>query len=128
MRQIQIEDLGRIRFVAVPQGDAPLEVREQWVGIEVPCLFSHDGVPPNPGDTMRDAATGLEIPDYPGYMVLQWQAIEALEQNSPEAAEFWKELGFPQSDFAMFLFNHNSAEVVKSVRTRQEFWQSFNDA
>lgn len=128
MRQIQMEDLGTIRFTSVPRGGAPLQIREQWVGVEVPCLFSHDGVPPNEGDTTHDVETGLEVPDYPGYIVLQTHAIEALQRKSPEAAEYWMERGFPNHTFALFLFDHNSAEVVKPVKTREEFWQCFNDA
>lgn len=128
MRQIQMEDLGTIRFTAVPRGGAPLQIRKQWVGVEVPCLFSHDGVPPNPGDTARDVETGLEVPDYPGYIVLQVHALEALERKSPEAVEYWQGRGFPNHPFALFLFDHNSAEVVKSLKTRREFWQQFMDA
>ena len=128
MRQIQMEDLGTIRFTSVPRGGAPLQIREQWIGVEVPCLFSHDGVPPNAGDTMHDVETGFEVPDYPGYIVLQTHAIEALQRKSPEAAEYWMEHGFPGHAFALFLFDHSSAEVVKPVRTRKEFWQCFNDA
>ncbi|MDD2766682.1 MAG: hypothetical protein PHH40_02880 [Candidatus Moranbacteria bacterium] len=123
-----MEDLGTIRFISVPRGGAPLQIREQWIGVEVPCLFSHDGVPSNAGDTMHDVETGLEVLDYPGYIVLQTHAIEALQQKSPEAAEYWMRQGFPNHAFALFLFDHNSAEVVKPVKTRQEFWQCFNDA
>ncbi len=128
MRQIQIGDLGTIRFTTAPRGGAPLQIREQWVGVEVPCLFSHDGTPPNEGDTVRDVETGFMVPDYPGYIVLQTHAIEALQQQSPEAAEYWSERGFPINPFALFLFDHNSAEIVKPVKTRKEFWQSLSDA
>ena len=128
MRQIQLEDLGVIRFTSVPRGGAPFQIREQWIGVEVPCLFSHDGVPLNANDSVRDVETGFEVPDYPGYIVLQTLAIEALEQKSPEAAQYWMERGFPNHDLALFLFDHNSAEVVKPVKTRKEFWQSFSDA
>lgn len=128
MRQIQMEDLGMIRFTSVPRGGAPLQIRQQWIGVEVPCLFSHDGVPPNEGDSMRDVETGFEVPDYPGYIVLQTHAIEALQWKSPEAAGYWMDRGFPSSEKALFLFDHDSAEVIRPVRTRQEFWRCFNDA
>ncbi len=128
MRQIQREDLGVIRFISVPRGGAPLWVREAWIGVEVPCLFSHDGVPLSASDTVRDVETGLEVPDYPGYIVLQTHAIEALRQQSPKAAKYWRSLGFPYNECALFLFDHDSAEVVKPVKTRKEFWQCFNDA
>jgi hypothetical protein len=128
VRQIQTEDLGTIRFISPPRGGAPMWVREAWIGVEVPCLFSHDGVPPNEGDTVRDVETGLEVPDYPGYIVLQVLALEALEKSSPKAAKYWADCGFPNHPFALFLFDHSSAEVVKPIKTRQEFWQQFNDA
>ncbi len=127
MRQIQMEDLGTIRFTTVPRGGAPLEIREQWVGVEVPCLFSHNGVPPKTGDIMLDVATGLQVPDYPGYIVLQTHAIDALREKSPEAARHWMEHGFPQHEYALFLFDLNSAEVLKPIKTREEFWQSLEE-
>ncbi|QQR65353.1 hypothetical protein IPH92_02105 [Candidatus Kaiserbacteria bacterium] len=128
MRQVTMEDLGTIRFTSVPLGGVPSWVREEWVGLEVPCLFSHDGVPLNKGDIVRDLGTGLEIPDFPGYIVLQSQAINALEQKSPEAAEYWMDRGFPEHPYAQFLFDLHCAEVVKPVMTRKEFWQRFSDA
>jgi len=128
MMQIQMEDLGAIRFTAVPRGGAPLQIREQLIGVEVPCLFSYDGVPPDSGDNAGDMETGLGAPDRPGYIVLQIHVLKALEKKSPEAVGYWESVGFPYHPFAVFLFDHSSAEVVKSVKTREEFWESFNDA
>jgi len=128
MRQIHIEDLGTIRFISTPLGGAPISVREQWVGLEMPCLFTHDGVPPNPGDTNRDVETGFVVPDYPGYIVLQVHALEALKKKSLEAVEYWRSRGFPQTPSALFIFDHNSAEVVKPVKNRNEFWRQFYDS
>jgi hypothetical protein len=128
LRQVKVEDLGLIRFTQVPQGGAPIEVREQWIGIEVSCLFTHDGIPLDSGDRTIDAATGFQVPDYPGYIVLQEDAIQALHRKPPEAAAWWKDHGFPQHSFGIFLFNLNSAEVLKPVMTRKEFWRQFNDA
>lgn len=127
MLQVNLEDLGTIRFTSVPKGGAPLSIREQWIGVEVPCLFSHDGTTQE-GAGQRDVISGLDVPDYPGYIVLQRMAIDALREKSPEAATFWNELGFPNHDLALFLFSLESAEVVKPVITRTEFWQRFADA
>ncbi|MBP9801539.1 MAG: hypothetical protein KBC83_02640 [Candidatus Moranbacteria bacterium] len=128
MRQIQREDLGVIRFTSVPRGGAPLWVREAWIGVEVPCLFLHDGVPLSASDTVHDVETGFEVPDFPGYIVLQTHAIEALLQQSPAAVEYWLDLGCPSDENPLFLFDHESAEVVRPVMTRGEFWRCFNDA
>ena len=127
MLQVSLEDLGVIRFTSMPSGGAPRSIREQWVGVEVPCLFSHNGISLE-GEGVRNVVSGLDVPDYPGYIVFQTSAIEALQEKSPEAAEYWKEHGFPNHPFALFLFNLESAEVVKSVMTRKEFWQRYADA
>ena len=127
MLQVNLEDLGVIRFTAVPKGSAPISIREQWIGVEVRCLFSHDGIPQK-DDGMRDVISGLDVPDYPGYIVLQAIAIEALREKSPEAATYWNELGFPNHAFALFLFSLESAEVVKPVTTRSEFFKRYADA
>ena len=126
MRQVNLEDLGVVRFTSVPKGDAPLKIRQKWVGVEVPCLFSHDGVPQE-GDRLHDVVSGMEIPDYPGYIILQAMAIEELKKKSPFAATWWKKHGFPHHPIAIFLFSLESAEVVKSVMTRTEFFQRYAD-
>ncbi len=127
MLQVNLEDLGTVRFTSAPRGGAPLSIREQWIGVEVPCLFSHDGLPQR-GDSLHDVVTGMEIPDYPGYIILQTMAIEELRKKSPEAADYWNSSGFPLHSFAIFLFSLESAEVVKPVMTRSEFFKRYADA
>jgi hypothetical protein len=127
MLQLKLEDFGTIRFTSVPRGGAPLAIREQWIGVEVPCLFSHDGGS-NEGEGQRDVVTGLDVPDYPGFIVLQIQALDALRKKSPATADYWNKQGFPNHDLALFLFSLESAEVVKPVITRKEFWQRYADA
>ena len=46
MLQVNLEDLGVVRFTSVPRSGAPPSIREQWIGVEVPCLFSHSLAPP----------------------------------------------------------------------------------
>ena len=127
MTQVKREDLGIIRFTSAPKGGAPIKIREEWIGIEVPCLFSNDGTT-REGKGPRDVISNLDVPDYPGYIVLQGMAIEALREKSPEAAKYWNSLGFPNDAFAIFLFSLESAEVVKPIMTRTEFWQRYIDA
>lgn len=127
MLQVKLEDLGTIRFTSVPKGGAPISIREQWIDVEVPCLFSHDGTTQE-GEGQRDVISGLDIPDYPGYIVLQTMAIDALREKSPEAADYWNGIGFPNHDFALFIFSLESAEVMKPVTTRAEFFKHYADA
>jgi hypothetical protein len=128
MGPILIEDLGTIRFISIPLGGAPIWVREQWVGLEIPCLLTYDGVPLNLGGTIRDVETGFVVFDYPGYIVLQVHALEVLERKSPEAVEYWRSRGCPETPSALFIFNRESAEVVKPVKSHEEFSRQFNDS
>jgi hypothetical protein len=127
MLKIRQEDLGVIRFKSTPRGGVPEEIREQWIGVEVPCLFSHDGIPIG-NDTTHDALSDVEIPDYPGYMVLQSHALQALEKKSPDAAAYWNSLGYPNHATALFLFDSECVEVITPVLTRRKFWQRYADA
>ena len=127
MPDLRLDDLGLIRFVSIPKGDAPDWVRSAWIGVEVTCLFSHDGIPFDKGG-VYNVVSGLEIPEYPGYIVFQTHALEALRKKSPEAARYWSKLGFPLYDSALFLFSLESAEVVKPVLTREELWKRFGNA
>ena len=127
MKPFDPRDLGIIRFTSTPHGGAPTDIREQWVGIEVQCLYSYSGKP-NPGESIRDVATGQPIPDYPGFVVLQAHALDALRNKSPEAALYWEKLGFPISPAHLFLFDLACATVVKPPLTREEFWRRYADA
>ncbi len=93
----------RIRILDVPPGEAPLEVRRRWVGLELPLV---------PGDTgpVRMLAQGVvtgprrkpgkwlclwyrltgRVFEREGYRVPALQALEALEPVAPDAAAWWR--------------------------------------
>jgi hypothetical protein len=93
-------DTSRIRIIAVPSGEAPLWVREQWVGLELPIsggpgpqtLTGYgvlSGPPPLSLEQFEAGRRGrLEVTT--GYCVRTEAAIEALEAVSTEAAAWWK--------------------------------------
>ena len=78
----------RIRIIAVPPGEAPLEIREQWVGLILPLA---DGMP----GTWQLQTTGVitgELSDEEtiGYAVEFSEAMAALAETAPDAVKWWK--------------------------------------
>jgi PD-(D/E)XK nuclease superfamily len=75
-----------VKIVATPGGEAPLDVREAWVGLTLPLtdptprMFEPEGV-----------LTLSKQPSRVGYMVEGWKAVDMLAQKAPRAAEWWHE-------------------------------------
>jgi hypothetical protein len=94
-------DARYIRIVSVPPGEAPLWVREKWVGLELPLVpgrwapgpFRTSGVltrPRNPFSAIWRRLTG-RMPQRSGYAVDAAEAVNVLERTAPEAARWWRE-------------------------------------
>jgi hypothetical protein len=113
----------QIRVISPPPGDAPLWVREKWVGVELTSVL---GAPPR----SFSGASVLASPSFfasvwrqisgqsrkvSGYPVRVTSAIEALEKSSPEAAMWWRE-NTPGivSPSRFFVFDANACEVVNA--------------
>lgn len=92
-----------VRIIAVPPGEAPLPVREAWVGLLLPLVPGDEGPvrlwgqgvlsgPKKPagrwGRWWR-RLTG-QVRAQRGYRVFVLTALERLEQKSPEAARWWR--------------------------------------
>jgi hypothetical protein len=77
-----------VRIVAPPPGEAPFEVRQAWVGLELPLI---------PGQVEAQRLTGQQVlsgqpVEAPaGYAVDGATAVAALESVRPEAARWWRE-------------------------------------
>jgi len=102
--------MGTIRIIKTPDGEAPLWVREAWVGLELPCILKKDE---------SDQASGvLSKKPYEHrsgcWYVLQDLALDFLEIAHPKAAEWWYAQGFPHEDSA-FTFNEDEAEYVEGL-------------
>jgi hypothetical protein len=128
--EIKESDFGRIRFIGVPKGYAPLEVRSKWVGLEVPCLYrmeANDGT--NESEFVRSHFTQERVAVGASYVVLQGHAIPALWKTAPEAAMWYiKAIGLPSISRGMFTFNVESAEPLTRIMTSREYWLPFSDA
>lgn len=77
----------KIRIIGVPYGQAPLWVRQAWIGLEIPL----SPIQPKPGDTFLeviDKTTPRQGTD--GFAVNARVAIDLLSEYNPPAAAWWK--------------------------------------
>lgn len=91
----------RVRIISTPPGDAPLWVREKWVGIELPTArCTGPAVAVGFGVFSKNAWSfwrrliGLfsgEGELVKGYVVNALTAVQLLEQVSPKAADWWRQ-------------------------------------
>lgn len=110
------EATGRIRIKTTPEGEPPLEIREAWVGLVLPCLpfLGYLGT-----GSKKGVLTGAELQDNRCcFSVPQNEAIAILEQHNPDAAKWWRQLSIPQSG-RYFCFAEDEAEILSGV-TRQK--------
>lgn len=78
---------GLIRIIEVPPGEAPRNIREAWVGLELP-LAATEGQ----GRRMEIMGVLSHMPGVTtGYAVEGREAIDRLGSQSPEAARWWRE-------------------------------------
>ena len=114
-----------LHITSVPPGEAPLWVREKWVGLSLPLAqrklspraFLTSGVVSGP----KTFLTGLvalvtgKLERQTGFAVEAQPAIAALAKIDPEAAEWWREnvphLTQPRR---YFVFQQGVGHVIKS--------------
>jgi len=79
----------QIRIVGVPPGEAPQNIREQWVGLVLPLAPDF----PTTFQTETFGVVSGEEDDEPtiGYVVDFEAAMAVLAGNSPDAVSWWRE-------------------------------------
>jgi hypothetical protein len=90
----------KIRIVAVPPGEAPFWVRQEWVGLALPLTryvrpqsaltFGVLSGPPSWLGQIWGMLMGRAVRDI-GYAVEGAKAVELLQAKSPDAARWWRE-------------------------------------
>jgi hypothetical protein len=117
-----------IRVVRVPPGEAPLWVREKWVGLELPLARGESGprhvltsgVVSGPRNRFAALWRRLlgRLPDKAGYAVYVIDALAVLESTAPEAVEWWR-TNSPHlvNRKRKFLFQQASCEMVDGPAT-----------
>jgi hypothetical protein len=112
-----------IRIVRTPRGEAPLWVREKWVGLELP-LASGDhgprhaytsGVLSGPRNRLIALVRLLlgRLPHQSGYAVEAVTAVAILANVAPDAASWWRQ-NVPRSQRAgrKLMFHSSACEIV----------------
>ncbi|NYT39892.1 hypothetical protein HZY97_03920 [Sphingomonas sp. R-74633] len=103
-----------VEIVATPAGEAPLWVREAWIGLTLPLwpgyargTWRSAGVLSSP--RTRWGAFWASLFDRKrttGYLVPSAQAIRLLAAHSPEAADWWRtHTGFADDEYMGFIFD-----------------------
>lgn len=98
----------RIRIAKVPEGSAPKEIRRSWVGTEMDAYKLLD----SSGELDLVSEQPLSTPRQTKnlYAVKLGEALQSLERNSPQAAEWFKSNIAPNVDALTF-----KADEVKVI-------------
>lgn len=109
-REYAEPDTGLIKIIKTPAGEAPLEIREVWVDMILPCgpILGYSGGPEC--GVLSEESTQSRY----SFSVPQEEAIAILERKSPETATWWREHGFPH-DGQYFGFAEEEAEIIEGV-------------
>jgi hypothetical protein len=91
--------MASIRIKSTPPGEAPISIREAWVGLELPLLrdkplrYLGSGVLTGPRSLVRMLVhlVTLRLKVYTAYVVPSHTAIGILEGADPVAARWWRE-------------------------------------
>lgn len=90
----------------VPPGFAPLEIREQWVGLVLGALSDYE--------ISRRIRYGIDNANVGGYIVPKLAAVTCLKlMGRTEAVAFW--IGFPSGYYLQF-----SKDVCQVVRHKRK--------
>jgi hypothetical protein len=74
-----------VRIVRTPVGVAPLEIREQWIGLLLPLALPMRVKPAVAAVLTHNKETTT------GYLVNAEIAVQILATKSPDAAQWWRE-------------------------------------
>ena len=114
-----------LRIVSVPAGEAPLWVREKWVGLSLPLAqrgksarrFPTGGVLSGPKSFLASlwALVRGKVAWESGFAVDAEAAVTALATRSPDAAAWWR-ANTPHlvRPGRQFIFKREAAEVYES--------------
>lgn len=95
-----------IRIIATPRGQAPLSIREKWIGTVIPLADQNT-------KGIQIGVAGGQPENVGGYKVNPREAVNRLEQNHPEAAAWWNS-NFPVDTVSAFVFAQDVCELVET--------------
>ncbi len=91
--------MASIRITSIPPGEAPVTIREAWIGLELPLRYDAprrylgSGVLSGPRNKLQTLVHLLtfKLKIQTGFVVPSLAAIEILEKTQPDAARWWRE-------------------------------------
>ena len=94
-----------IKIVSVPDGEAPLEVREKWVGLELPVV-------PGESYAQQGVVSGKPVnPPMDGYLVKAVTAVAILAKSDRDAARWWETHFLPKYK----MFEEQTPEMIANA-------------
>ena len=99
----------KVRIIAMPPGQALEWVREKWVGVEIPLHGSPKGFD-GPLSGVMDGRPSSD--NAGGYDVLIEDTLNALEEQSPEAATWWRNEWPMYGRVSNFIFKKEVCELL----------------
>ena len=113
---------GTIRITKVPRGEAPLWVREAWVGLELPCVETGTESQDTLSVVTREQVSALRPRTW---AVSQQQALWILYGRHYQAAAWWYKHGYPKA-CQVFSFAEDEAELISGSVAQIEYCQKEN--
>src|ERR1035437_5982775 len=101
-----------IVIVSVPPGQAPLWVRERWVGVSIPLIIH----PRN--DLPKGGILGGPSCNSGGYVVAASTAIDRLKQVAPAAAKWWQQ-HLPLPSRSELVFGRHVCRISESASAKR---------
>ncbi|MBI4155905.1 MAG: hypothetical protein HY507_01580 [Candidatus Zambryskibacteria bacterium] len=96
---------GFICITSRPKGEAPEEIRDEWIGLVLSCNLKTD-------DPVVGAVTG-KLAWFGGYEVSWTVAMNELGIKSPEARRWWEKLREQSTlNFSVLVFDKDCCEVL----------------
>lgn len=105
-----------IEVVTIPHGEAPEEVRRGWIGCVMPCEPECGHVPVYVEGVLSGPSLLVKVA---GFSISQEVALAVLEQKAPQAAEWFRQHGFPHPD-KCFRFKDEEVRVVAAYAPEEE--------
>ena len=72
-----------IRIISRPDGGAPVEIRDKWIGVRLPVEYQSD-------EPLADVITHQRVARVGGHAVRWDEAMDRLGESHPDARRWWE--------------------------------------
>lgn len=96
----------KIRIISRPDGGAPEDIRDQWIGLVMPARTTDSH--------LADVITLKRVTDRIGGYAVSWEAaMDALGEKNPSTRKWWEGLN-AGNRFAELIFTRDCCEVISN--------------